>query len=544
MTQLALPVIWGETNKGIQRGHNEDQIYPDSRHKTSMRPPTPQALAARGTLLIVADGIGGAQVGDTAANFAVRTAVDHYYGDPRQLALDRLLQAAVEMANTSVYNYVSNSPAIQQAGCTMTAAVVHGAELVIAHVGDSRAYLLRKGALYPLTSDHNVAQMLATGQTPPGGQPLAGNVLTRSLGAAPTVAVDVNRFPLEAGDTVMVCSDGLHGVLSDDDIKKVLGRTTPEKAAGKLIDLANAQGGPDNISVVIARLPDAVPAAGAVVGAAGGKSVSNRTALYLVAGMMALAVVLLLGFALSGLIGREPTTPPLVVTTPAITGATSTAPVLAPPMTVEATLEPMNSPAMAGIVASPPPVPTEGTRQPGAMPGSTTTSTRAPTSTPRVVTPTPTPTPAKATPRRGIPDVLNPFQRNGPQTVPVQPQIPSVPLPIPELQEPGDGETRENNVSLNWKSRPLNSQEKFRIWLRSGWDNSILNLESQDFTFPIVFDTYPGFFNQPGDFFWKVQIVDSLGNREGPFSLEWRFRFERKDDDGSQDTPEPVPTAR
>ncbi|MCB0198990.1 MAG: protein phosphatase 2C domain-containing protein [Anaerolineae bacterium] len=523
MSQLAAPLIWGETNVGKQRNHNEDQVYPDTRHKTSLRPPTPDAVQARGYLLVVADGIGGAQVGDTAANFAVRTVTDHYYADPRPLSLDKLLQSAVELANTSVYNYVRNSPAITQAGCTLTAAAIRGNELNVAHVGDSRAYLIQEGVLYPLTTDHNVAQMIASGQQLPGGQPLAGNMLARSLGAGPTVAVDTRRFMLKPGDTVLLCSDGLHGVVSNDEIKQIAASETPEKGARKLIDLANARGGPDNISVVIARIPgSAAPAAAAAGGAR-----SNRITALAIAVLALAAVLVLMLFALNSFRDGEPATTPTVIAgvdtaTPDASASGSAA--------VDAAATSM---AVAGSPSDTP--------QPTNPPQTATqaATARPPTATPiPSLTPTvrPTNTPIPSNPVIVIPTLSRPTQTNL--------------SPSPVIVAPPEGSEQRDKVTLQWSfDRTLLPNQQFLVTLRTDANQQppSLILQTRERSIEVPFIQNSEFFKEDGTtYYWKVVVIENGGRQVSQPSTESTFVLKRElpQPPGSGQPPEETPTTQ
>ena len=514
---LPAPIIWGETNVGKQRSYNEDQIYPDMRHKTSLRPPTPQAVQARGYLMVVADGIGGAQVGDTAANFAVRSTVDHYYADPRPLSLDKLLQSAVEIANTNVYNYVRTSPAIQQAGCTLTAAAIRGNELVVAHVGDSRAYLVQDGAIYPITTDHNVAQLMVSGQPlPGGGQGLAGNMLVRSLGAGPAVEVETKRFLLKPGDTVLVCSDGLHGVMSNDEILQIASRETPQKGARKLIDLANARGGPDNISVVIARMPGGAAAAAP----AAAKPSKRITAL-------AIGVLALLGVLAVMLFAINRLNPPETTET-----ATALVEVVASAPSRETdTAEPAETTPAAGateaatsaVVAA---APTAAT--------ATQSASRAPTSTPAIShTPTPTPT--------WTPRPTQPLATAPPTGVPG----PTAASLAPVLSVPPDGSEQRDQVTFQWTHGGLKDGQRYRIDLRTEHqqENMEKSWTSQSTSLTVRYDQHSDFFKDDGSTFsWSVVVVNDNGPLSNLRSEEWRFVMRRGSAQPPTSAPPPIET--
>ncbi len=255
--------VWGATDKGREREGNEDALYPHSGVDTFPFKPSAEHLARRGQILVVADGVGGAQAGAEASRWAVRIAVERYY-DLSGPDLGSDLQSAIGIANASLYQYLQSTGA-HEAGSTMAAAVIHGNMLYVANVGDSRVYLIRDGVAHQLTRDHTLTQRkieqglitVEKAELDPDR-----NVLTRSLGLAPTVQVDL--FPplqLAAGDVVLLCSDGLPDMVSDAEIAR-LADGLPKQAARRLIAAANRRGGFDNISVVIARLGGKKPAAG------------------------------------------------------------------------------------------------------------------------------------------------------------------------------------------------------------------------------------------------------------------------------------------
>jgi PPM family protein phosphatase len=144
-------------------------------------------------------------------------------------------------------------------GTTLTALLLCGRDGVIAHIGDSRAYLLRGGELRQLTDDHSlVAEMVRDGRLPAGEarQHPYRSVLSRALGTEPDVEVDELRVSLQAGDVVLLCSDGLCGPVSDEKLSKALSAADPHKATRRLVDEALRRGGPDNITAVVVQLYD------------------------------------------------------------------------------------------------------------------------------------------------------------------------------------------------------------------------------------------------------------------------------------------------
>ena len=239
---------------GMKRSGNEDSYC------ALVHPNTP-----RGTelLLAVADGMGGRQAGELASALATQGLVERlsrgsasHPAPTAALAREGLLKEAVREVNAEVLRAASK-PSTRGMGTTLTAVLLAGSVLSIAHVGDSRAYLVRDGKLHQITQDHNwVAEEVARGAlTPQQGREHPGrNVLTRALGTAPSVDVDSLSLKVNAGDVLMLCSDGLHSLVSDDEIVQVLVGAEPQQACQLLVERANELGGHDNITVVAARI--------------------------------------------------------------------------------------------------------------------------------------------------------------------------------------------------------------------------------------------------------------------------------------------------
>ena len=338
-SQRPLPLeVWGATDKGRQREGNEDAIFPHSGSDASTFEPGSRHLAQQGQLLIVADGVGGAQGGREASHWAIRVAVERYYdmAGP-DLGID--LQAAIQVANSSLYQYIQSTGA-RESGCTMAAAVIHGNTLYVANVGDSRVYLLRNGKMSQLTHDHTLAQQKADrGIIQPDQVDMdpGSHVLVRSMGSGQTVQVDLfPPFPLVSGDVVLLCSDGLTDMLADAEIAKVLGQNSAKRATQRLIAAANKNGGVDNISVVVARVDAKQVATGQSV-LDSIRQMPQRQKTLLLAGAVAVAAVLIaalgLGWWMSGQSGGTPTPlpPTIAVATP-------------PPATLIATVPPAEEP--------------------------------------------------------------------------------------------------------------------------------------------------------------------------------------------------------
>jgi serine/threonine protein phosphatase PrpC len=224
-------------------------------------------------LFILSDGMGGEAHGEVASALAVETIAD-YCAQPKEdsgvtlagVAPDnwsadtKRLQNAVSQANFKIYDSAQKNPEQRGMGATLTAAWVNGSKLSVAHVGDSRAYLLRNGALQQLTSDHSlVAEQVRRGILTPqqAEESEMQSVLLRALGAHPEVQVDVDETELFPRDVLLLCSDGLTRMVTEPEIAGTLqAETNPVSAAQKLVDLANERGGLDNVTVIVARVQD------------------------------------------------------------------------------------------------------------------------------------------------------------------------------------------------------------------------------------------------------------------------------------------------
>jgi len=221
-------------------------------------------------LFVLSDGMGGEAHGEVASALAVETVVKHcleaennpaapVFGETQAGWSDKTkrLSSAVHLANKKIFQSAKEHPDQHGMGATLTAAWIDGAKLSIAHVGDSRAYLLRTGALLQITSDHSlVAEQVRQGILTPAEaeESEMQSVLIRALGAEPDIAVDAEEHPLFARDVLLLCSDGLTRMVTEPEIAGTLqAETDPDKAAAKLVELANDRGGSDNITVVVVR---------------------------------------------------------------------------------------------------------------------------------------------------------------------------------------------------------------------------------------------------------------------------------------------------
>jgi protein phosphatase len=208
-------------------------------------------------LVAVADGMGGHRAGEVASSTALealRAAVN----------AGRPLREAIEDANAAVYAKSLTDPSLRGMGTTLTAGtLVAGGTLLVGHVGDSRAYLLHDAELRRLTTDHSLVEELVRDGRLTADEAAVHpqrSIITRALGLDPSVEVDVYPVDLAPGDRILLCSDGLTGMVQSDEIAAALRRELdPTRAANSLIDAANSAGGEDNITVIVVAVTDEVP---------------------------------------------------------------------------------------------------------------------------------------------------------------------------------------------------------------------------------------------------------------------------------------------
>jgi PPM family protein phosphatase len=222
-------------------------------------------------LYVLSDGMGGEAHGEVASNLAVETIVTHckeaeknratpIFGQPHADVSERTnrLVSAIRLANRKVFETATANPEQQGMGATIVAAWIEGQRLSLAHVGDSRAYLLRSGSLDQLTADHSlVAEKVRIGILTPQEADASEmqSVLTRAVGTNDTVEVDTDEQMLLAGDSVLLCSDGLTRMVTEPEIAStLLTSSSAQESADKLVNLANENGGVDNISVIVLRI--------------------------------------------------------------------------------------------------------------------------------------------------------------------------------------------------------------------------------------------------------------------------------------------------
>jgi protein phosphatase len=229
------------TDVGRTRDHNEDSYGVGEG----------ELVERFGELLVVCDGMGGHAAGEIASRVAVETILADYYAVADE-ERNEVLEQAFSHANEQIYASGRGSM-----GTTGVAALLYHDALHIANVGDSRAYLIRDGEIRQLSRDHSfVSDQVAAGLITPEQARSSPhrNVITRALGYQSEVSVDLFRWPLQVGDIILLCSDGLHGLVADEEIAEIAIAHPADEAIDRLIELANERGGSDNITVVIARV--------------------------------------------------------------------------------------------------------------------------------------------------------------------------------------------------------------------------------------------------------------------------------------------------
>ena len=230
---------------GLRRSNNQDSL--------AIMPAASQNLwQQRGDLFVVADGMGAHAAGELASKLSTDTVPLVYHKLMDRTPAEAVL-AAVEEANAQIHSRGQASIDFKGMGTTTTVLTLLPYGALLAHVGDSRAYRLRGNRLEQLTFDHSLVWEMRLG---PGQVPdyVPKNVITRSLGPSPKVQVDLEGpLPVASGDTFLMCSDGLSGPVKDEELCMILGSMPPAEAVRALVDLANLRGGPDNITVIVAK---------------------------------------------------------------------------------------------------------------------------------------------------------------------------------------------------------------------------------------------------------------------------------------------------
>ena len=237
------------TDRGVVRGSNEDSVCI-------------KELPSGALLVIVADGMGGHNCGEVASGIAVKIITEYLEENFENPNKEFLLTESIKSANFKILQKAKMDNSCDGMGTTVTAALIYGKNVCIANVGDSRAYIIRRNTITQITNDHSmVNELLKKGIITPDeavNHPHK-NVITRAVGTDEQVAIDTFSFSLLERDILLLCSDGLSNMLTDEEIKVVIkGRQRMETRISRLITFANGKGGTDNISVAAVNIKESV----------------------------------------------------------------------------------------------------------------------------------------------------------------------------------------------------------------------------------------------------------------------------------------------
>jgi len=274
-----LAEIFGSSNVGLIRHDNQDSFMIANLETGDIATVSAPALVSVHTapfILIVADGVGGAASGALASSIATETILSEmhrwWHKVPKRTvdSIEAALKRGIEVANKAIFQKANSSPEHHGMGTTTTLALVLDGEAFIAQVGDSRAYLVRKGAAKQLTKDQSFVQRLIDAgrmTQKEAAQSEHRNIILQALGPEEKVVTDLYRCTLENDDVLVLCSDGLSNQVSSEDLARITrGAGRPEEVCGALIEEAMHTGAPDNVTVIAARLrtpeADQVRAAG------------------------------------------------------------------------------------------------------------------------------------------------------------------------------------------------------------------------------------------------------------------------------------------
>lgn len=498
------------TDVGRARPHNEDYV-------DYAIPADGQQLARKGSLFLVADGMGGHQAGEVASQGAVETAIEYYYQDTGRDVPTSLVRA-FRAANQHLYDQAQSDASKAGMGTTLVAAVVLGRKVTVANVGDSRAYLINQQGITQITEDHSwVEEQVRAGlltQEQAQKHPQR-NLVTRALGSKPSVEVDLFEGEISAGDALLLCSDGLTGRVSDPEISTIVQQHGPQEAARRLVAEANERGGNDNITVLIVSAQEEAPTIKAPVIPAPGERAGRR--LPLVPILVGLAILILVAATgvwawSSGLIGAPDEAP-----TPSATMAAPTA----------TTAAPQPSATQAGVPAA------TATSSPTTEPTSTLASTPSPTTEEPTATDTPVPSDTPTPTATATPTIT---QTDTPEPTPTATNTPRFALPQPTTLQPQENEELNAEVTFEWayQSDQLAPSNGFRllIWREGNEEELLLDrfvAKREDNTYRSAVDLVEILDSQDVGqrFFWSVMVVqseggDQLSEQTRPLSFVYR----------------------
>ncbi len=237
---------FAESNRGLIRSENEDSYV-------LLIPDDAKMIQRKGILAVVADGVGGGPAGKLASSMAVQIVRDTYYGSATDDNV-AALREALQVANDEIYITSRRVPGLRGMATTCTALALIDGEVLLCHAGDSRAYILSKNKFVQISEDHTlVAELMKDGiiNAEQARRHPQRNIILKSLGSVQYVEPQTRRADLEGGGIVLLCSDGLHGYVTDQEISSILWTYPVEEAGRKLIGSAFEKGAPDNVTVIV-----------------------------------------------------------------------------------------------------------------------------------------------------------------------------------------------------------------------------------------------------------------------------------------------------
>ena len=240
---------WGLTDPGCVREQNQDAYHMEQLDRNTL-------------LCVVCDGMGGAKSGNVASSLAVDVFVEEvrrtWVSGMDREKTDRMLEAAVKLANFTVFDQAQQFEEFRGMGTTLVAVLIQGKAVTVIHVGDSRAYRVGRNGIQPLTTDHSLVQMmLQRGElTPEQARTYPGkNFITRAIGTESVVKCDFSHLDVERGDSLLLCSDGLSNLLDDQEILfEVVHGVNKQHCCQRLLEIAKNRGAPDNVTSILVMI--------------------------------------------------------------------------------------------------------------------------------------------------------------------------------------------------------------------------------------------------------------------------------------------------
>ncbi len=237
-------VFFAKTDKGRKRRMNQDYVFA-----------TDQAIGTLPNLFLLADGMGGHKAGDYASRFAVEEVKQYISDAPKDLPSIQLIQDAISDVNQRLYKLSLEDENLNGMGTTLVTAFIEGNNLTVGNIGDSRAYLIHGNSIRQITRDHSyVEEMIRRGFMRRGSMDYLNsrNIITRAVGIEPAVNADFFEVELIEGDFLLMCSDGLTNMVDNESIRNIIReRSSVSEKVQALIDMANINGGKDNIGIIL-----------------------------------------------------------------------------------------------------------------------------------------------------------------------------------------------------------------------------------------------------------------------------------------------------